>query len=93
MTNICNDDYNDDGDYIPDRVTADDDDHNVDAHSGDQNLALSYQFLNERKEIGYSARENYDDVESCYVVANKLESNQQCCQLSTVSLMSFPVLD
>ena len=48
MTNICNDDYNEDGDYIPDRVTADDDDHNVDAHSGDQNLSLSDQFLKER---------------------------------------------
>ena len=39
---------NDDNDHVPDGVAADDDDHNVDAHSGDQNLALSDQFLNER---------------------------------------------
>ena len=43
MTCIYNDDYNDDDDNddVPDGVTADNDDHNVDAHSGDQNLALS----------------------------------------------------
>ena len=41
-----NDDYDDDD--VPDRVAADNDDHNVDAHSGDQNLALSDQFLQER---------------------------------------------
>ena len=29
-------------------MAADNDDHNVDAHSGDQNLALSDQFLQER---------------------------------------------
>ena len=45
-----NDDFNDDD--IPDRVAADNDDHNVDAHSGDQNLALSDQFLKEKIEIG-----------------------------------------
>ena len=33
-------------------MAADDDDHNVDAHSGDQNLALSDQFLKEKIEIG-----------------------------------------
>ena len=48
MINICNHDYNDDGDYIPDRVAADNDDDDVDAHSGDQNLALSDQFLKEK---------------------------------------------
>ena len=41
-----NDDYDDDD--VPDRVAADNDDHNVDAHSGDQNLALSDQFLQYR---------------------------------------------
>ena len=41
-----NDDFNDDD--IPDRVAADNDDHNVDANSGDQNLSLSDQFLQER---------------------------------------------
>ena len=53
---IINDDYDDyddaekddNDDDIPDRVAADNDDHNVDAHSGDQNLALSDQFLQER---------------------------------------------
>ena len=45
-----NDDYDDDD--VPDRVAADNDDHNVDAHSGDQNLALSDQFLKEKIEIG-----------------------------------------
>ena len=35
-------------DDVPDGVTADDDDHNVDAHSRNQNLALSDQFLQER---------------------------------------------
>ena len=61
---IINDDYDDyddaeeedDGDDndndIPDGVAADNDDHNVDAHSGDQNLALSDQFLKEKIEIG-----------------------------------------
>ena len=33
-------------------MAADNDDHNVDAHSGDQNLALSDQFLKEKIEIG-----------------------------------------
>ena len=46
------DDDNDDD--IPDRVAADNDDHDVDAHSGDQNLALSDQFLKEKIEIGDS---------------------------------------
>ena len=41
------DDDNDDDD-VPDGVAADYDDHDVDAHSGDQNLALSDQFLEER---------------------------------------------
>ena len=53
---IINDDYdnaeedddNDDNDDVPNRVAANNDDHNVDAHSGDQNLALSDQFLQER---------------------------------------------
>ena len=57
---IINDDYDDyddaeeedDGDDndndIPDGVAADNDDHDVDAHSGDQNLSLSDQFLQER---------------------------------------------
>ena len=50
MTGIYNNDYNDDynDDDVPDGVTADNDDHNVDADSGDQNLALSDQFLQER---------------------------------------------
>ena len=48
---MTDDDYDDDDDNdddVPDRVAADNDDHNVDAHSGDQNLALSDQFLQER---------------------------------------------
>ena len=36
---------------IPDGVAADDDDHDVDAHSGDQNLALSDQFLQYRLDL------------------------------------------
>ena len=36
---------------IPDGVAADDDDHDVDANSGDQNLALSDQLLKQRIEI------------------------------------------
>ena len=36
-----NDDDNDDEDDVPDRAAADNDGHNVDAHSRDQNLALS----------------------------------------------------
>ena len=35
------DDDNDDKDDVPDGAAADNDGHNVDAHSGDQNLALS----------------------------------------------------
>ena len=56
MTGIYNDDYsdNDNDDDVPDGVAADDDDHDVDAHSGDQNLALSDQFLKEKIEIGDS---------------------------------------
>ena len=42
------DDDDDDDNDIPDRVAANNDDHNVDAHSGDQNLSLSDQFLQER---------------------------------------------
>ena len=50
---ITDDDYDDDDDVdndddVPDRVAAYNDDHNVDAHSRDQNLALSDQFLQER---------------------------------------------
>ena len=61
MTGIYNDDYNDDDDDdddddndddVPDGVAANNDDHNVYAHSGDQNLALSDQFLKEKIEIG-----------------------------------------
>ena len=36
---------------IPDGVAADDNDHDVDADSGDQNLALSDQLLKQRIEI------------------------------------------
>ena len=51
-----NDDYDDDEEEedddddndIPDGVAANNDDHNVDAHSRDQNLSLSDQFLQER---------------------------------------------
>ena len=50
---IDDDEDNDDNTVdVPDGVAADDDDHDVDAHSGDQNLALSDQFLKEKIEIG-----------------------------------------
>ena len=49
MYDVYNDDYDDDD--VPDGVAADNDDHDVDAHSGDQNLALSDQFLKEKIEI------------------------------------------
>ena len=42
---------NNDNDHVPDGVAADDDDHDVDAHSGDQNLALSDQFLQESNRL------------------------------------------
>ena len=45
--NYDNDDDDNDDD-VPDGVAANNDDHNVDAHSGDQNLSLSDQFLKER---------------------------------------------
>ena len=58
IINVDNDDYDDydddaeedddNDDDVPDRVAADNDDDDVDAHSGDQNLALSDQFLEER---------------------------------------------
>ena len=46
--NDYDDDDDDNDDDVPDGVAANNDDHNVDAHSGDQNLSLSDQFLQER---------------------------------------------
>ena len=44
-------DDGDNDDEIPDGVAANDDDHDVDTHSGDQNLTLSNKFLKQRSEI------------------------------------------